>query len=190
MPLSSNQETVKVSEDLIAEMKAAFGNTQVSDQVHFSGACTPVTALLTSNAAHARGIMVTGTFAPSSEAKSQTTAPQFNNASTPITVHFSNSTGIPQMPDTDPNANPRGFGMRFHLGERVHSDVIAHSIPLFPTRTGQGFLEFLRAVAASPPGTPSPSPIEQFLGANPTALAFVQAEKLPPASFTKKFTTA
>lgn len=44
----------------------------------------------------------------------------------------------------------------------------------------------LRAIAASPPGTPSPSPIEKFLGAHPAALAFVQAPKPAPSSFARE----
>lgn len=130
--------------------------------------------------------MLDGTFTPTPKAKGLSTAPHFNNPSTPVTLRFSNSTGIPQIPDTDPSANPRGLGIRFNLGARVHTDIIAHSTPFFPTRTGAGFLEMLRAIAASPPGTPSPSPIEKFLGANPAALAFVQAPKPAPSSFARE----
>lgn len=65
----------------------------------------------------------------------------------------------------------------------MHTDVISHSTPLFPTRTGDEFLGMLRAIAASPPGTASPSPIEQFLGAHPAAFAFVTAPKPTPASY-------
>ena len=130
--------------------------------------------------------MLNGTFTPTTKAKELSTAPHFNGPSTPVTVRFSNSTGIPQIPDTSPDANPRGLGIRFNLGEHVHTDIIAHSTPFFPTRTGAGFLEFLRALAASPPGTPSPSPVEKFLGANPAALAFVQAPKPAPSSFARE----
>lgn len=130
--------------------------------------------------------MLNGTFTPTTKAKELSAAPHFNSPSTPVTVRFSNSTGIPQIPDTSPDANPRGLGIRFNLGERVHTDIIAHSTPFFPTRTGAGFLEFLRALAASPPGTPSPSPVEKFLGANPAALAFVQAPKPAPSSFARE----
>lgn len=130
--------------------------------------------------------MLDGTFTPTPKAKELSSAPHFNNPSTPVTLRFSNSTGIPQIPDTDPSANPRGLGIRFNLGARVHTDIIAHSTPFFPTRTGAGFLEMLRAIAASPPGTPSPSPIEKFLGANPAALAFVQAPKPAPSSFARE----
>lgn len=41
----------------------------------------------------------------------------------------------------------------------------------------------LQAIAASATATTSPLPIEKFLGANPSALAFVQAPKPSPVSF-------
>ena len=135
---------------------------------------------------HARGALLNGTFTPSTEAKTLSSASHFSHASTPITVRFSSSTGIPQLPDTDPNGNPRGIAIRFNLGDRVHTDVIAHSTPFFPTRTGADFLELLKALVASPPGTPSPSPAEAFLGSHPAALAFVQAPKPTPSSFARE----
>ena len=87
------------------------------------------------------------------------------------------------IPDNDPNANPRGLSIRFHLAEHVHTDIISHSTDGFPTRTGQEFLEFLRAAAASAGSKASPTPIEVFLGGHPAALAYVQAPKPSPASF-------
>ena len=114
--------------------------------------------------AHAKGVLLTGTFSPSPEAASLTRAPHISRESTPVTVRFSDSTGLPTIPDNDPNANPRGMAIRFHLAEHVHTDIIGHSTDGFPTRTGQEFLEFLRAAAASEPSKPSPSPIEVFLG--------------------------
>ena len=73
---------------------------------------------------------------------------------------FADSTGLPMFPDNDPNANPRGLAIRFHLADCVHTDIIAQSTDGLPIRTGQEFLEFLRAAAASDPSSPSPSPIE------------------------------
>lgn len=134
-------------------------------------------------AAHAKGKLLDGKFTPSPDAKNLSTAPHFNNASTPITVRFSNSTGLPSIPDADPNASPRGIAIRFNLGDHVHTDIISHSTPFFPTRTGAEFLEFLRAIAASTPDKPSPSPVESFLGSHPAALAFVQAPKPTPSSY-------
>jgi len=100
--------------------------------------------------------------------------------STPVLARFSNSTGLPLLPDNDPNADPRGLAIRFVLGEHVHTDIISHSADGFPTRTGQEFLEFLRAVAAS---ASSKAAIESFLASHPAALAFVQMPKPAPSSF-------
>lgn len=83
--------------------------------------------------------MLTGTFVPSSEAASLSRAQHFNQSSTPITARFSSSGGIPQIPDTDPSANPRGLAIRFNLAEHVHTDIIGHSTPLFPAATGIEF---------------------------------------------------
>jgi catalase len=101
-------------------------------------------------------------------------------------VRFSSSTGLPQIPDNDPNANPRGLAIRFHLAEHVHTDIVSHSTDGFPTRTGQEFLEFLRAAASSDPAKPSPSPIEVFLAGHPKALEFVQTPKPSPSSFARE----
>lgn len=130
-----------------------------------------------------------GTFKASSEVKELSSAPHFNQPSTAVTIRFSNSTGLPEIPDTDPNANPRGLAIRFNLADhpkRVHTDIVIHSTPYFPTRTGAEFLEFLKALVASQPGTPSPTPVEQFLDSHPGAKAFVQAPKAAPTSFGKE----
>ena len=63
---------------------------------------------------------------------------------------------------------------------------MAHSHDGFPTRTVEEFEEFLHAVAASDPTKPHPNAIEQFLGAHPKALQFVQAPKPFPTSFARE----
>jgi catalase len=68
----------------------------------------------------------------------------------------------------------------------VHTDIISHSIDGFPTRTGDEFLEFLRAAAASDPANPKGSPLDAFLGSHPAALAFVQTPKPAPSSFARQ----
>ena len=130
--------------------------------------------------------MLNGVFTPSSNAKTLSSASIFNRPSTPITARFSSSTGIPQIPDTDPSGNPRGLAIRFHIADRAHTDIVGHSTPFFPTRTGADFLQFLKALTASPPGTPSPTPIEAFFSSYPSALAFVQAPKPTPSSFARE----
>ena len=137
--------------------------------------------------AHAKGILLTGVFTPSPEAASLTRAPHIQRNSTPVTVRFSDFAGIPTVPDNDPQgASPRGCAIRFHLAEHVHTDIVAHSVDAFPTRTAEEFLDFLNALIATDPAAPHPNAIEQFLGAHPAALTFVQAPKPIPTSFAKE----
>ena len=168
MPLPSDEKLIALSQDLLKQFDTIFG---------LHPGFRP---------AHARGVMLTGTFTPSSEARSLTRAPHITRNSTPVTVRFSSSTGLPQIPDNDANANPRGLAIRFHLAEHEHTDIVSHSTDGFPTRTGQEFLEFLRAAASSDPSKPSPSPIEVFLGSHPKALAFVQTPKPFPSSLARE----
>jgi len=157
MPFPTDEKIMKTAAALVAQLQGIFGSHPGF------------------RPAHAKGITTVGTFTPSEEAKKLSTAPHFNNPSTPVWVRFSNSTGIPNIPDFDENANPRGIGIRFILGDHKHTDIICHSTPFFPMRTGEGFLEFLQNLVA---GT-----IGDFLGKNPTALAFVQAPKPAPVSY-------
>jgi catalase len=135
--------------------------------------------------AHAKGILITGVFTPSAVAKTLTRAPHIQRASTPVSVRFSDATGIPTIPDNHPQASPRGLAIRFHLAEHVHTDIISHTVNGFPTRTPEEFLEFLHAAYASGPDAAKPTPVEKFLGTHPAALAFIQAPKPMPASFSK-----
>jgi catalase len=137
--------------------------------------------------AHAKGILLTGVFTPSAEAASLTRAPHIQRSSTPVTVRFSNFAGIPTVADNDLQAaSPRGFAVRFHLAEHTHTDIVAHSVDAFPTRTAEGLLEFVNALIATNPAGPHPNPVEQFLGAYPAALAFVQIPKPIPTSFARE----
>jgi catalase len=137
--------------------------------------------------AHAKGILLRGSFTPSAEAASLTRAPHLQRDSTPVTVRFSNFAGIPTVADNDPQgAGPRGFAVRFHLAEHVHTDIIGHSVDAFPTRTAEGLLEFCNALIAADPAGPHPNAIERFLGAHPSASRFVQIPKPIPTSFAKE----
>jgi len=168
MPLPTDEKLLALSQNLLKQFDTLFG-------LHPGF-----------RAAHARGTMLSGAFTPNPEAVSLTRAPHVSHASTPVTARFSSSTGIPLLPDNDPNANPRGLSIRFHLAEHVHTDIVSHSTDGFPTRTGEEFLEFLKAVAASGPDVASPKPIEKYLGSHPAALAFVQTPKPSPSSFAKE----
>ena len=95
---------------------------------------------------HAKGILITGSFVPSSGAISLTRAPHILRDSTAVTVRFSDYGGIPTVADNSENASPRGMAIRFHLAEHVHTDIIGHSVDGFPARTAEEFFEFLRAL--------------------------------------------
>jgi catalase len=136
--------------------------------------------------AHAKGILLSGTFTPAPGATTLTRAPHLKRPSTPVTVRFSDFAGVPTIPDNDANASPRGFAVRFHLGADLSTDLVAHSFDGFPTRTAEELMEFLHAIAASGPDAPKPTPIEKFLGTHPAALEFVQAPKPFPVSFAKE----
>ena len=137
--------------------------------------------------AHAKGILLTGVFTPAPEAASLTSAPHIHRDSTPVQVRFSDFAGVPTVADNDPqNAGPRGCAIRFNLAEHTHTDIVAHSIDAFPSRTAEEFLEFLNALIATDPAGPHPNAIERFLGAHPAALKFVQAPKPIPASFARE----
>ncbi|HUK52740.1 MAG TPA: catalase family peroxidase [Candidatus Binatia bacterium] len=137
--------------------------------------------------AHAKGIMFSGVFAPSREASSLTRALHAQQASTPITVRFSDFAGIPSVADNDAeHASPRGIAIRFHLSERAHTDIIGHSIDGFPVRTAEEFLALLQALQSSGPAAPKPTPIESFLAAHPKALQFIQTPKPIPSSFARE----
>ena len=136
---------------------------------------------------HAKGVMFSGTFVPSPDASELTRAPHASRPSTPITVRFSASGGIPTVADNAPEgSSPQGMATRFHLGDHVHTDIIAHSFNGFPARNGEELLEFFQAAAASGPGAPTPPPIVAFLASHPTAKAFVEAPKPIPSSLARQ----
>jgi catalase len=137
--------------------------------------------------AHAKGILLTGEFRPAPEAVGLTRAPHVQRVSIPVTARFSDFAGVPAVADNDPqNASPRGFAVRFHLAEHAHTDIVAHSVDSFPTRTAEEFMEFINALIATDPAGPHPNAIEQFLGKHPAALAFVQTPKPIPTSFARE----
>lgn len=168
MPLPTDEKLLALSNDLLQQFETIFGQHPGF------------------RPAHAKGTMLTGTFTPSADAASLSRAPHLNRPSTPVTARFSNSTGLPLIPDNDPNASPHGLAVRFHLAEHSHTDIVAHSTDGFPTHTGQEFLEFLRAIAASASANSHPTPVEAYLGSHPAALAFVQAAKPNPSSFARE----
>jgi catalase len=132
---------------------------------------------------HAKGIVATGTFTPAPGAASLSSAAHLRGAPVPVTVRFSDGTGLPQIPDTDPNGAPRGMAIRFTLPGGGLTDIVANSHNGFFVGTGEDFLALLQAIAATKPTSPHPSPIEAFLGSHPRALKVIADSKALPVSF-------
>src|SRR5262249_13177259 len=147
MPLSTDEKMLKLSRDTIATFDRANGGVHAGFRP-----------------AHAKGILLTGTFAPAAAAPSLTRAPHLQCPLTPVGVRFWDFAGIRGVADgAAQGASPRGFAARFHLAAHVHTDIVAHSIDAFPTSTVEEFLEFLNAVIATDPAGPHPNAIERFL---------------------------
>jgi catalase len=170
MPLPTDPKRLAISEEIIHRLDDLNGGVHPGYR--------PV---------HAKGSLLSGFFNPTSEAAALSRASHFHAPSTPVVVRFSDFAGVPNVADNDPNfSSPHGFAIRFQLGEHVHTDIVAHSANGFPVRTAAEFVEFIHAVHASGPEVPHPNPIEQFLGAHPKALAFVQMPKPIPTSFARE----
>jgi catalase len=158
-PIPPNQ----TPQDLVNALRSAFGEHHA-------------------RAVHAKGILLEGTFTATKAARTLSKEPIFNGVTMPVVARFSDFTGIPDIPDNIGDANPRGFAFKVKTkGGAV--DVVSHSFNGFPVATGDEFAAFLRAVGASGPSVPHPTPIEQFLGDHPIAKAFLTSQKPPPVSY-------
>src|SRR2546425_1963074 len=133
--------------------------------------------------AHAKGIVVTGTFAPSRGATSLSRAPHLVAASTPVIARYSNGSGVPDVADNSPHAVPRGLALRFQLPNGAYTDIVANSHNGFVVGTGEDFAAFLDAALATKPDSKHPSPIEAFLRTHRSAMKFVTDPARVPVSF-------
>jgi catalase len=117
---------------------------------------------------HAKGIVTEGTFKASSAAASLSKAAIFNGATIPVTVRFSDSTGIPNLPDGAAEANPHGMAIKYHLPDGSETDMVINSLKFFLVATGEEFRDLFLAIAASPPGAPKPTKLDEFAAAHPS----------------------
>jgi catalase len=131
---------------------------------------------------HAKGVMVLGTFTPSAAAKTLSSAPHFAKP-VPVVVRFSDTTGVPNIPDASPDASPHGMAIRFKLPDGASTDIVGISANGFPVATPQDFLALLTAISRSGPGVTKPTPLDQFLSTHPATLRFVSTPRPPPQSF-------
>jgi catalase len=134
-------------------------------------------------AVHAKGTILQGRFTPAPQARELSQAVVFTSGTLPVTVRFSDFTGIPDIPDTVGDANPRGLAVKFHLPAGAELDLVTHSFNGFPTRTSDEFAQLLRAIGHSGPDAPKPNELDRFLAAHPIAKTFLTTQKPPPVSY-------
>lgn len=159
------------------------GETAVETPASMVGALHSAFGQHHSRAVHAKGTILHGSFTPTAQASDLSRATVFSSGPVPITVRFSDFTGIPDIPDTTGAANPRGFAIKFHLPAGGELDLVTHSFNGFPTRTSDEFAQLLRAIGASGPDAAKPSELDRFLGGHPVAKTFLTTQKPPPLSY-------
>lgn len=131
---------------------------------------------------HAKGIVVEGSFKASPEAAALSRAVLFDGSTIPVTVRFSNATGIPNLPDGSGPANPHGMAIKYHLPDGSDTDMVINSLKFFPVSNGADFRDLLLARAASPPEAPKPTKFDAFVASHPTVPA-AAATATTPTSF-------
>lgn len=133
---------------------------------------------------HAKGIVCSGTFRATPEARAVSRAFHLQGPEVPVVLRFSNSSGDPEMHDGLPNA--RALAVKFQLPDGKNADVLALSIEGFPGRTPEEFLMFLRAQLPDPKtGQPAPDAVPRFLEGHPATRGFIERlmQKPVPASY-------
>ena len=158
---SAQLDTLKSSpKDLVDALHTAFGEHQV-------------------RAVHAKGIFFEGTFTPSKDAATITTAKHLQNQSSKVIVRFSDFTGIPDIPDNAGAANPRGFAIKFIMPDSSTTDIVGHSFNGFPTKNSDQFRDLLLSIARSGEGASKPTALDSFFSTHPIAKTFLTTQKLP-----------
>lgn len=163
-PNASAAEPHETPASMVGALHSAFGDHHV-------------------RAVHAKGVILEGRFTASPEALTLSRAPVFASGTIPVTVRFSDFTGIPDIPDTIGDANPRGLAVKFRLPGGSETDLVMHSFNGFPTRTSDEFAELLRAIGASGGDAAKPTELDRFLASHPIAKTFLTTQKPAPVSF-------
>ncbi len=133
-------------------------------------------------ATHAKGIVAEGKFEPTPEAATLSTASIFQGPPVPTTFRLSSGSGIPDVADGSPRANPHGLSIKFHLQDGGEADMVLNSRKFFPVATGEEFRDLELAIASSPPGAPKPTALDKFILTHPLVAVPLQT----PASLAEE----
>ena len=149
---------------------------------------------------HAKGLVTEGSFTPTAPGP-RSARPAVPRHGTPVTVRFSDATGIPAIAGRRRRCQPARHSISFHLADGSEMDIVANSLKLFPVATGEAFRELLQAVVdsrpvprsrhrssdSSPATRParrrSPAPRRRRASrARPTTASMPSCSSMPPAS--------
>jgi catalase len=122
-------------------------------------------------------VVVTGSFKATPQAARLSKAVLFAGSTIPVTIRFSDATGIPNIADGSGLANPHGMAIKFHLPDGSETDMVLNSLKFFPVSNSADFRDMLLAAAASPPNAAKPTKLDQFVATHPSvprALATAQ----------------
>lgn len=128
---------------------------------------------------HAKGVVAEGSFTPSPEAARISKASLFKGPAVPVTIRFSDATGVPTIPDGVADANPHGLALKFKLSDGSEMDVVTNALKYFPVATGEEFRDLLKAAAESGPKAAHPTALERFAAAHPAAATAGGTAKTP-----------
>jgi catalase len=126
-----------------------------------------------------------GSFTPSADAAKISKASLFQGPAVPVTIRFSDATGVPTIPDGAANANPHGMALKFKLSDGSDMDVVVNALKFFPVATGEDFRDLLKAAAESGPDAAHPTALERFAATHPAAATAGKTAKTP-SSFARQ----
>jgi catalase len=132
-------------------------------------------------ALHAKGTLLKGRFTATPAAAALTSAGHMQGEPVEATVRVSNGSGDPHAPDYGPEV--RGMAVKFYLPDGSRTDISAQTVPRFPVRTPDAFINLIRASA---PGPSRAWRLPFFLATHPEALPALRANApalKPPASY-------
>jgi catalase len=163
----------------VANVQGSTEPTQRSSPAQLVDALHTAFGSHRARAVHAKGIILEGVFTPDPHAATLTTARHLQNQASVVTLRFSDFTGLPDIPDTSPSANPRGIALKFTMPDGSTTDIVGHSFNGFPTATSDEFRDLLLAIAASGPDAAKPTALDGFLEGHPVAKTFLTTQKTP-----------
>ncbi|MEA2421465.1 MAG: catalase [Thermoleophilaceae bacterium] len=132
-------------------------------------------------ALHAKGTLTRGSFTATPDAARLTRAVHMQGSPVEATVRFSNGSGDPHAPDYGPEV--RGMAVKLYLPNGDRTDISAQTVPRFPVRTPDAFINLIRASA---PGRARLLRLPLFLATHPEALPALRANApalKPPVSY-------